>query len=137
MRASRSTSPRAAFSFLKYFLLNGYFRALIFIIPYPKLKSALKAAQGPAAPVSTARWIGWHVFHAAQFVPHATCVSRALTAHFILRRQGFASTIRVGVATENGSLLAHAWVLSGDQVVVGNEAGELDRYSALADVGNN
>ncbi len=126
---------KSAFRFWIYFAANLYFRLLIVFFPFSKLKRSLAIAAGPDADPSTARWVGRYVFHTAQYVPYSTCVSRALTAHFFLRRKGLSSLIRVGVASKGNSVVAHAWVLSGSEVVVGNEAGELDEYAPIADMG--
>jgi hypothetical protein len=59
------------------------------------------------------------------------CAARAL---FSLR--GYRVTIRVGVreAAEKG-LAAHAWLMSGDHVVLGSAVDEFDAYRPIADFG--
>jgi hypothetical protein len=50
--------------------------------------------------------------------------------------RGYRVTIRVGVreAAEKG-LAAHAWLMSGDHVVLGSAVDEFDAYRPIADFG--
>jgi hypothetical protein len=41
---------------------------------------------------------------------HPTCLHRSLTLWWLLRRQGIASELRIGVRMEQGRFEAHAWV---------------------------
>jgi hypothetical protein len=41
---------------------------------------------------------------------HPTCLHRSLTLWWLLRRQGVASELRIGVRKEQGRFEAHAWV---------------------------
>ena len=47
---------------------------------------------------------------AAWSVLHPTCLHRSLTLWWLLRRQGIASELRIGVRKEQGRFEAHAWV---------------------------
>jgi hypothetical protein len=48
---------------------------------------------------------------AAGHVPcRATCLYQSLTLWWLLRRQGVASDLRIGVGLKEGQFLAHAWV---------------------------
>lgn len=47
---------------------------------------------------------------AAWSLPHPTCLHRSLTLWWLLRRQGIASELRIGVRKEQGRFKAHAWV---------------------------
>ena len=49
------------------------------------------------------------------------CFEQGLTAHWMLRRRGLASTLYYGAATLEGHLKAHVWVRSGEGDVVGCE----------------
>lgn len=133
-RSRRHMAQRHAV-FCKYLCLNLFFRIYIQIFSYNKIQKRIKQIDGDAAPASTARWIGYHVTHASRFVPGANCLSRGMTAQFVLRKQGFGSVMRIGVAEDNKGFRAHAWVLSGDLVVVGNEEGQLDTFHLLTEFG--
>lgn len=47
---------------------------------------------------------------AAWSLLHSTCLHRSLTLWWLLRRQGIASELRIGVRKEQGRFEAHAWV---------------------------
>lgn len=132
------TAWKNVLSGAKYFGLNLYFRLYILVFGYKRIKRHIGEVKGPPAPVWEARRVGWFVFKTARPIPGATCLSRAMTAQYILKRHGFGSSLCLGVApSDKGDkgLLAHAWVMSGDQVVVGNESGELERYKLLTKIG--
>lgn len=71
----------------------------------------------------------------ARLVPGATCLTQAITLHRLLHDFGHDSTIRVGVkAEEKSSLKAHAWVISENEVILGDEDVRLSDYSVLTDL---
>lgn len=125
-----------AFSYLKYFALNAFFRAQVVIRKYEDIKTLSLTCEGIKAPVSTCRWIGYHTYVSSKAVPGANCLSRALTAMFVLRSKGFHAQMRVGVKPEGRSFLAHAFVYSGDEIVVGDENGEAAEFMFLAAMQN-
>lgn len=48
------------------------------------------------------------------------CLARALTTQLMLSRRGYSAELRIGVVKqENNQLLAHAWVESNGEVVIG------------------
>ena len=61
-------------------------------------------------------------FHIAErVIPGSTCLVLALGAGLLLRMLGCGARLQVGVTRRaNGELLAHAWVISAGQVVVGD-----------------
>ena len=44
-----------------------------------------------------------------------TCLPRSLALHWMLRRRGIESTLRIGVRKRGDHLEAHAWVEQGGQ----------------------
>jgi hypothetical protein len=65
------------------------------------------------------------------------CLTQALAGLFLLRRRGWPAVLRIGVMKkEDGSLQAHAWLMSEGQVVLGGKAIELERYTQLPDLEN-
>jgi hypothetical protein len=70
--------------------------------------------------------IAWAVSAASAYVPRATCLTRALALHILLRRLGLQSRIHIGVTKEKGLIDSHAWVESQDKIVIGDQ--ELARY---------
>jgi hypothetical protein len=73
----------------------------------------------------------WAVGTASRFVPGATCLTQALAAKVLLAESGYDSRIQIGVSKdEHGRFRAHAWVVCGDEIVIGGA--EADRYVPLA-----
>ena len=80
------------------------------------------------------RRVAWGVAAAARLVPHASCLTQALSGQYILARQGNASTIRIGIERGTGEQLkAHAWLVSDSHIVLG---GSIDGFAHLVDHGN-
>jgi len=66
----------------------------------------------------------------------AVCLPRALAAQAMLRRRGIASRLCLGVAREDRSLSAHAWVEIGGQVIVGDvDPASGQGYTSIAQFG--
>lgn len=77
----------------------------------------------------------WCIEAASRYVPAATCLTCSMAAQVLLRRNGHASTLRIGVARGGrGHLEAHAWVECDGRVVVG-EMDNLDRFTPLPSFG--
>ena len=65
---------------------------------------------------------------------HATlwrsmCLEKALAGKWMLRRRGIPSTMYVGMTRQDGSFVAHAWLVGEGQTLTG--AGTTD-YATLA-----
>lgn len=72
---------------------------------------------------------------AARRIPHATCLTQALAGKILLGWRGKRSTIRIGVRPDGeGGLDAHAWLLSGEAIVLGGTLRSLGRYAQLVDL---
>lgn len=85
-----------------------------------------------SAPRPSVEKISWAVEAMSRRIPSATnCLVRALATEYMLRRFGYPSELRIGVAkTEAGAITAHAWVESEGAVVIGEF--ELGRYVVLS-----
>jgi hypothetical protein len=97
--------------------------------------AALAAQDRHGAPASStegARDILWAVAAWARRVPwRAVCFQQGLAAQLMLRRRGRAATLYYGARRdEDGKLVAHVWVRSGDIDVIGCEQSET--YGLLA-----
>ena len=78
--------------------------------------------------------IGWAVQAVARRLPGKNaCLVQALTAQAMLRRRGYPSDLRIGVAGRDpeGAIKAHAWVEYDGKVIVG-EIADLSSYSVLS-----
>jgi hypothetical protein len=99
--------------------------------PHLSLAARAREASGSVAP---SPWkVAWAVGAAARLVLDATCLTQALAAHRLCARYGYVSRVRLGTGrSESGEFVAHAWLESNGQVLVG--AGGLDRYVPLPDL---
>ena len=105
------------------------------LLPFSLLRRLVERAADtpspPAADESTTQTVAWAIRAAGQFLPFATCLPRALSAHLLLRRNGCPSDLKIGVTRDpDGQFLAHAWVESSGRVVIGTLP-DLARYTPL------
>ncbi|HSE03286.1 MAG TPA: lasso peptide biosynthesis B2 protein [Methylomirabilota bacterium] len=116
-------------------LLQAAIRLGLAVLPYRRLRAlvdraALMRPRRRLAPTSP-ECIASTVTRASRAVPGATCLTQALAASVLLARRGHPGRVRVGVTrSDDGVLLAHAWVESEGRVVLGGA--ELARYTPLA-----
>ena len=68
-------------------------------------------------------------WRAANRVP-GTCLIRALALQRFLSMHGFTSELRIGVAPGPTGLLAHAWLLDGERILIGGGQ-EADTFTVL------
>ena len=90
------------------------------------------AAQRKAGP--SPQRIAWAIERVSGYLGSATCLPRALAAHAMLRRHGFASRVSIGVMPgepfrSDSGLVAHAWVEFGGEILVGGP--DISRYNPL------
>ena len=59
-----------------------------------------------------------------------TCLARAISAKYLLKRRGVVSTLYLGVAKDGSDrLIAHAWLRCGSQIITGKE--EMNRFTVV------
>ena len=59
---------------------------------------------------------------AARNVPwNAVCLPQAMAAKAMLARRGQGSSLHLGTAMAEDGLAAHAWLVAGDEIVVGED----------------
>jgi len=109
-------------------------RVMLVVVPFDRLSKRLSAlsVQGSSpADNDLIRRVGWAVTRASTRVPwRADCFPQAIAACKVLQRRGQTSTMHIGVLrNHDGTLVGHAWLVCGDQVVTGGVA--LERYSVL------
>jgi hypothetical protein len=103
----------------------------LWLLPFQVLRQWLSRAANPRALTQTpADTIVWAVKQASRYVPRATCLTQALAAQVMLRREGFPAQVRIGVALNSKSeLKAHAWLESEGKILIGDS--EVDRFTPL------
>lgn len=111
--------------------------------PVPRVRARLRLALRPSSlPTSAharlaARDIARIVAGVARRIPLSTnCLSRGLIAEALLRCEGHAPRLVLGVRRDGRDVQAHAWVVCGGEVVLG-AASDLDRFAALVPVRRN
>lgn len=60
------------------------------------------------------------------------CLVRALTAQKLLKHYKVPTTLYLGVLTEDGKMLAHAWLRAGNYIVTGANRGQFAAYTVVA-----
>ncbi len=96
------------------------------------MQGCAATAREAEAPAALVRRIAWSVDQAARFVMHPTCLVRAMAGQRMLALKGHGSEIRVGVRkAADKPFDAHAWLISGDEIVLGGTQDELGEFSPL------
>jgi len=74
------------------------------------LKRLTSGDPGRVAPELARQVHAAHILALKRGGYHGTCLTRSLALVWLLRRQGLAGELRIGVRREAGEFLAHAWV---------------------------
>jgi len=124
---------------IKAALLLGGLRLGLKLLPFRLLRRFVESLSRPTAwPPATKRFstarIVWAVELASRYVP-ATCLSRALSAQVLLARRGYPVLLHFGAVKEGDRFLAHAWLESEGQVVIGGHV--LEPYVPLGTLEGN
>jgi hypothetical protein len=110
-------------------------RLMLWVLPFRSQRSLLARFEGPTAresendPLLPER-IAWAVQLASRYIPRASCLTQAVAAKILLHRAGYGAELHIGVGKDdNGRFQAHAWVESGDRVLIGGC--QLEQYAPL------
>ncbi|MGB0720797.1 MAG: lasso peptide biosynthesis B2 protein [Gammaproteobacteria bacterium] len=139
------TLPRTArVEFLRAWWRLPLAMVLLRISPFRSVAPRIGSVVAPDSPapalsdVRRAREIGDAVRRAARYAPwSARCLPQAMVASWLLGRAGIACVVRFGIRTGSEAVgdgfldAAHAWVESGDLVVVGGRS-SLRGYTPVA-----
>jgi Transglutaminase-like superfamily len=132
-------SPAERWLVIKAALLLGSTKLGLKLLPFRLLRRLTDSLSRPTAWVPapdrfSAEKIAWAVELVGRYVP-STCLSRALSAQVLLARRGYPVLLHFGVVKEGERFLAHAWLESEGQVVVGGYA--LEPYMPLGTLAGN
>src|SRR5512135_974690 len=119
-------------------LLEAWFglavaRLTLLSVPFKRIAPRLGKQLGPGELAVTsgvappmARSIGQAVERAARHTPwDSTCLTQTITGKSMLRRRGVPSRLYLGTRKdETGHLVAHSWLLVGDEVLIGGGSHE-------------
>lgn len=117
---------------VRWHLVRGTHHALRRMIEAHRLPSDAPA-EAPRADLAE---IAWSVRNAARLVPGATCLTQASAGQLLLARRGHVSTIRVSVpgnSEKPGTLAPHAWLISGQTIVLGGTVADYAQHRPLHD----
>ena len=113
-------------------------RLMLVVMPFQRLSERL-AAKGRASDVSPdrdfLRRVTLAVSAAARHVPwRSDCFPQAIAARVLLSRQGYPSTIHLGVEkTDPSTVAGHAWLTCAGEVITGGD--QADRYVEIHRLG--
>jgi Transglutaminase-like superfamily len=116
---------------LRALFLVAAVRTGLFLLPFRTVRRlTARAGRRPVPPYSVGR-CAWAVRASSRYVPGATCLTQALAAQVLLAESGYDSRIEIGVTKdEHRRFRAHAWVVCGEEIVIGGA--EAYRYVPLA-----
>ncbi|HET9399518.1 MAG TPA: lasso peptide biosynthesis B2 protein [Candidatus Acidoferrales bacterium] len=69
-----------------------------------------------------AQIVVWTINAAANRIPGANCLCRALAARWLMGREGISATLRLGAAKEGNQFRAHAWLATSSGSIVFGES---------------
>ena len=120
---------------LRAFVLLWLVRIGLWVAPFRWVQSVTRCLGRTKKHRSQPRYLAGEitelVSRCALYVPKANCLPQAMTLDVLLRREGYAPTLQIGVARgAQGEFLAHAWVeVAGESYSSGNEI--TGRFTAL------
>jgi hypothetical protein len=117
--------------------LIGAVRLGLWLLPFPRLRRVLTSLSKATSKLNEGdpiviRRVAWAVTIASGYIPRATCLTQALATKVLLARSGQPAALRIGVSYGAcGEFIAHAWVESNGDVVIGNENSTLKGFTSL------
>ena len=98
----------------------AWYRVALWLLPFRWVQALPARAAKRRRPSRTALELAEAVTAAAKRVPHASCLTQALALQSLLVKEGYAPTLKLGVAkTPGGALEAHAWVEADGRILIG------------------
>jgi hypothetical protein len=121
------------------FVTVALVRLALWVVPSARVfrgveRRSIESARGPSGKgIPSPERLAWALQVASRTVPGASCLTQALAGHLMLARAGKPGLVRIGVRrSQDGQFQAHAWLLSGTDVLVGNT--EVDQYKVLLQI---
>ncbi|HTE44955.1 MAG TPA: lasso peptide biosynthesis B2 protein [Gemmatimonadaceae bacterium] len=113
-------------------------RLSLWCMPYPRFRAYLERRRdtrmrNPRAGLRVdPSQIAWQVGLANALIPRSTCLVRALVAEQLLAEAGYASVLRLGVATTtDGAFMAHAWLECDGRVLIGGDTSPFTAFESV------
>jgi hypothetical protein len=107
-------------------------RLKLYLIPFNRIQRSLERSNNKTANEVPVHKLIWAVQTVSNYIPQATCLTKALTAQKLLKKYGYISQIKIGVNKDvEGQFEAHAWLEYAGKVVIGESEKE---YIPLIDL---
>lgn len=123
---------------INYLLIHWSVRLMLWILPFSTIQNRIKKITEIKEDAKYSKFpiekIIWGVNVSSRYTIRSTCLTRALTGQILLARYHYSSSIKIGVANDEGEFEAHAWLVHGDEIVLG----ESDKdYVPIIEIGEN
>lgn len=106
-------------------------RVEVLVCGYSQFESAPPNPAAKKVDVSPL-YVGRSVERLSKYVPGAKCLPQAIAAQRYLAELGYETKIEFGVKADDvHGLVAHAWLLFEDEVVLGGSHAEIEKYSTF------
>lgn len=111
---------------IQVYLYAAFYRWCILMIPKQRLELMMGNRGQESSWVITneqkdiVKLVSFHVGRVSKHTPwESKCLVRAMTAKKVLMNKRIPCTLYLGVGKEEGKMIAHAWLRSGDMYVTG------------------
>lgn len=119
---------------LKAAIAVAVIRAGMFFIPFRRLERFTRPrnlSDREARGLDRTQKLVWAVNAAANRIPGANCLCRALAARWLMGREGVSATLRLGAAKDGNQFRAHAWLeTSSGNIALGEHEKRFTPFSA-------
>ena len=85
-------------------------RIALWVMPWSRIVTRTSGTRKVPSSRPAVNQLEWAVVAASRFVPRATCLTQALALQRLLSRNGYRSSVQIGVRLADGRFAAHAWV---------------------------
>lgn len=137
IRKASQLTPREGLALLQAWVLFFLLDLALGVMPFRTLlalsrgagtKSQKQADRTPSVPR-----LSWLVAVAGRYsLTTATCLKQALVLSWLLGRRGIETSLRIGVARQEGILEAHAWLEHQGRIIF--DPGEGERFEPLSPI---
>lgn len=132
-----STKPNQLWFAAETFVLLGLVRLGLRLVPFATLQKLLSFCDRKSLLFlrkgnRSINELIWAIEVSSKYMPGGVkCLARALTTEVLMKLNGYAPELRIGVAQgEAGKLEAHAWIENQGKVLIG-QLHDLERFKVL------
>lgn len=119
---------------IKAVTLQWLVRIMLWIVPFNYIQKRIETHNNHSQvyPDIPLKKLIWTIKVTSRYTPRSTCLTRALSGQILLARYHYSSKIMIGVSKNEGNFEAHAWLVSGKDIVLGESEKE---FVPIMDVG--